>query len=162
MEPRLLFCDNKKLAGLNIRMSYDENSTVDLWSNFMRRKKEISNPVSDELISLQLFDPGYDFSQVNPQATFEKWACMEVADFNHIPKGMSPLILPAGLYAVFTHYGGPARAMFSFNYIFGTWLPASGYQLENRPHFEVMGAKHKYNAPDSEEEIWIPVRLRAS
>lgn len=45
-----------------------------------------------------------------------------------------------------------------FQYIFGTWLPASGYYLDNRPHFEILGHKYKNNDPDSEEEIWIPVK----
>jgi AraC family transcriptional regulator len=45
-----------------------------------------------------------------------------------------------------------------FTYIFTRWLPASGYQLDNRPHFEILGDKYKNNDPESEEEIWIPVR----
>lgn len=39
-------------------------------------------------------------------------------------------------------------------YIFATWLPSSAYVLDNRPHFEVLGAKYKSNDPGSEEEIW--------
>jgi AraC family transcriptional regulator len=43
-------------------------------------------------------------------------------------------------------------------YIFNTWLPKSGYQLDRRPHFEILGEKYKNNNPDSEEEIWIPIQ----
>ncbi|WP_339791455.1 GyrI-like domain-containing protein [uncultured Imperialibacter sp.] len=47
-----------------------------------------------------------------------------------------------------------------FEYIFGTWLPASAYDLDDRPHFEVLGDNYKNNDPTSEEEIWIPIRPR--
>ncbi|MDP5096829.1 MAG: GyrI-like domain-containing protein [Flavobacterium sp.] len=40
-------------------------------------------------------------------------------------------------------------------------MPNSEYQLDNRPHFEILGAKYKNNAPDSEEEIWIPIKRKA-
>jgi AraC family transcriptional regulator len=30
--------------------------------------------------------------------------------------------------------------------------------LDNRPHFEILGEKYKQGSPDSEEEIWIPVK----
>ena len=43
---------------------------------------------------------------------------------------------------------------------FETWLPAYGFVLANRPHFEVLGAKYKNNDPASEEEIWIPIQTQ--
>ncbi len=39
-------------------------------------------------------------------------------------------------------------------------LPNSEYELENRPHFEVLGEKYKNNDPNSEEEIWIPIKKK--
>lgn len=45
-----------------------------------------------------------------------------------------------------------------FRNIFGVWLPASGYTLDRRPHFEVLGEKYKNADPNSEEEIWIPIK----
>ncbi|MFM9945765.1 MAG: GyrI-like domain-containing protein, partial [Bacteroidia bacterium] len=42
--------------------------------------------------------------------------------------------------------------------IYGTWIPNSEYNLDNRPHFEILGEKYKNNHPDSEEEIWIPIK----
>jgi len=32
--------------------------------------------------------------------------------------------------------------------------------LDDRPHFEVLGDKYKNADPDSEEEIWIPIRTK--
>ncbi|MEP1984886.1 MAG: GyrI-like domain-containing protein, partial [Maribacter dokdonensis] len=40
------------------------------------------------------------------------------------------------------------------------WIPNSEYQLDGRPHFEVLGAKYKNNDPNSEEEVWIPIKAK--
>lgn len=45
-----------------------------------------------------------------------------------------------------------------FEYIFVEWLPDTIYELDNRPHFEILGEKYKNNDPDSEEDLWIPIR----
>ena len=73
---------------------------------------------------------------------------------------MQTLILEEGTYAVFD-YKGSGNDNRIFEYIFGTWLPQSEYELDKRPHFEVLGEKYKNNDPDSEEEIWIPIKLKS-
>ena len=72
---------------------------------------------------------------------------------------MEALILPSGLYAVF-HYKGSSSDNSIYQYIFGTWIPNSDYDLDDRPHFEVLGDRYKNNDPNSEEEIWIPIKSR--
>jgi AraC family transcriptional regulator len=32
--------------------------------------------------------------------------------------------------------------------------------LDNKPHFEIMGDQYKNEDPDSEEELWIPIKKR--
>jgi AraC family transcriptional regulator len=46
------------------------------------------------------------------------------------------------------------------NIIFDTWLPDSDSLLDNKPHFEIMGDQYKNEDPDSEEELWIPIKKR--
>ncbi len=70
---------------------------------------------------------------------------------------METFCIPEGQYAVF-HYKGSSADSSIFQYIFGEWLPKSGYELDDRPHFEILGAQYKNNDPESEEEIWIPVK----
>jgi AraC family transcriptional regulator len=77
-----------------------------------------------------------------------------------IPKEMEPYLLPEGLYAVFNYKGAASQGANMFRYIFGTWLPASDYLLDNRPHFEILGEKYKNEDPESEEEIWIPIKTK--
>ena len=72
---------------------------------------------------------------------------------------METFLLEGGLYAVFIHRGSSTDTS-TFHYIFSTWLPKSNYILDSRPHFEVLGEKYKNGDPDSEEEIWIPIKLK--
>ena len=72
---------------------------------------------------------------------------------------METYSLAGGLYAVFD-YKGSSTDPSIFQHIFGTWLPNSEYMLDDRPHFEVLGDKFKNNDPNSEEEIWIPIKTK--
>ena len=155
MLPRIQTLAEKKLIGMRMQMSLADNKTGLLWKAFMPRRKEVSNQLSSELISLQVYPPSY-FQNFNPTAEFEKWAAVEVADVNSIPSGMDTLVIPSGLYAVFDYKGSSTDSRI-FQYIYTTWLPASEYVLDNRPPFEVLGEKYKNNDASSEEEIWIPI-----
>ncbi|HET8810651.1 MAG TPA: GyrI-like domain-containing protein [Flavobacteriaceae bacterium] len=158
MTPRIETITGKKLIGNHLTMSLANNKTADLWKNFMPRRKEITNNLNEDLISIQVYQPDY-FKNFKPANEFEKWAAVEVSDFENLPKGMETFILPSGLYAVFD-YKGPAGNPAVFQHIFQVWLPNSDYVLDDRPHFEVLGKNYKNNAPDSEEEIWIPMKSK--
>ncbi|MCC6372525.1 MAG: GyrI-like domain-containing protein [Bacteroidia bacterium] len=158
--PEIKILQEKKLAGLCLPMSLVNNRTVELWRSFMPRRKEFLNTVSSDFYSLQIYDSSYSFSNFNPHANFHKWASVEVSDFDTLPEGMQALTVPEGLYAVFHYKGDTSNAAAIFQYIFGTWLPQSEFELSNRPHFEVLGEKYKNNHPDSEEDIWIPIQRK--
>jgi AraC family transcriptional regulator len=149
----------KKLIGMRMMMSFGANKTGELWRAFMPRRKEVTNVFSKELISLQIYPASHDFSKFDPNATFEKWAGLEVSDFDVVPEGMEQTLLPGGLYAVFVHKGS-SRDTSTFQYIFGTWLPSSEFIIDERPHFEILGERYKNDHPESEEEIWVPVKKK--
>lgn len=157
LSPAIRIMKEKKLIGKRISISLSNNRTPELWRSFMPRRKEIVNNLNQDFISMQVFE---DFSKFTPETVHEKWAAVEVPDFDHVPADMETFVLPGGLYAVFHYKGTPATFAPTFQYIFGTWFPASGYVVDNRPHFEVIGEKYKNNDPDSEEEIWIPIKQK--
>ena len=160
MNPTIKILSEKKLIGKHIKMSFANNKTFELWRSFMPRRKEIRNSLTTDLFSMQVYGESFDFKNFNPGAEFEKWAAIEVADFNTIPDGMEAYTLAGGLYAVFEYKGDASNAAETFQYIFGTWLPNSDHLLDNREHFEILGEKYKKDSPDSEEEIWIPIRIK--
>ena len=157
MEPKLETIAEKKLVGKRIRTSFSVNRTFELWSNFMPGRKEIKNVIGTELYSIQIYEPLF-FINFDPNQEFEKWATVEVTDFDSVPDGMQTFILIRGLYAVFLYHGAASATTPTFQYILGTWLPNSGYILDDRPHFEVIGEKYKNEDPNSEEELWIPIK----
>jgi AraC family transcriptional regulator len=157
MQPTIQTLTPKKLVGKKIVMSLADNKVVSLWQSFMPRRKEINNTVSSDLYSMKVYDDSFDFTQ--PTREFEKWATMEVTTFDEIPESMESFELVGGLYAVF-FYKGLSTDTSIFRYIFGEWLVSSEYLLDNRPHFEILGERYKNNDPNSEEEIWIPVKLK--
>lgn len=126
----------------------------------MPRKKEIENSIGSELFSVELYDSPSYFALFNPAGEFEKWAAVKVEKFENIPEEMKPVIIPSGLYAVFPFRGTASEAPKLYQYILGSWIPDSTYELDHRPHFALMGEKYKNNDPNSEEEFWIPIRPR--
>jgi AraC family transcriptional regulator len=158
MNPVIKITIEKKLIGKRIIMSLADNKTFELWKSFMPRRKEIRNNLNTDLFSMQVYDKSYDFRNFDPEATFEKWAAIEVSDLDTVPEEMESYSLPEGLYAVFIYKGAASQGTNMFRYIFGTWLPGSDYLLDNRPHFEILGEKYKNEDPESEEEIWIPIK----
>ena len=160
MIPRIETLTEKKLIGKRMKMTLSDNKTRELWRNFMPRRKEIKNNLTNELFSMQVYQQSLDFKNFNQDTLFEKWAAIEVSNFETIPDEMETFILTSGLYAVFLYKGAASSGAKIFQYILGTWLPNSDYSLDNRPHFEILGEKYKNEDPNSEEEIWIPIQLK--
>lgn len=156
MTPSIITIPEKKLVGKRLTMSFANYRIGELWQSFMPGRREISNSLSTDLISLVVYKPAH-FAHFKPTNEFERWAAVEVSEFDHVPDDMETFILPKGLYAVFD-YKGLSTDRSIFQYIMGSWLPASDYMLDDRPHFEVLGEKYKNNDPASEEQIWIPVK----
>ena len=160
MQPRIETITERKLIGQRLSMSLADNLTFKLWQSFMPRRKEIKNYLTTELFSMQVYAQSFDFTFSDHNAAFEKWAAIEVPDFNTVPAEMEAYTLSGGLYAVF-EYKGLSTDTKIFEYIFEAWLPNSkNYLLDERPHFEILGNKYKNNDPNSEEEIWIPIKLK--
>jgi len=158
--PKIVTIKPKILVGINQKMSLTNNTTAQLWQKFMPMRKLIKQTVGNDLYSLQQYNGVLSLSTFSPDNTFTKWAAVEVEHGNDIPENMEALTLAGGLYAVFLYKGLPANYAATFRYIFGTWFPQSDYEVDDRPHFEVLGEKYSNTSPESEEEIWIPIKSK--
>ncbi len=158
MKPTIQHLTNKQLIGMSEAMSLVEDKTGQLFRTFMPRRKEIPNLINADTFDLRVYPEDY-YQPFNPAKLFTKWALAEVSKVEAIPEGMEVFHLIGGQYAVF-HYKGLSADQRIFKYIFMEWLPQSDYVLTDLPHFEVLGEKTKLNDPNSEEEIWIPVRAK--
>jgi len=159
MIPRIETINEKKLIGKRMTMCYADYRIGELWGSFMPRRKEITNTLTNDLISLVVYAPNH-FIDFKPTKQFERWATVEVENFNNVPDELETYNLSSGLYAVFNYKGMSSGAAAFFQYIYSEWVPNSEYILDDRAHFEVLGEKYKNNDPSSEEEIWIPIKAK--
>ncbi|APG59485.1 GyrI-like domain-containing protein [Christiangramia salexigens] len=157
--PEICDIQPKKLIGICMTTSLADDKTGVLWNRFMKLKNSIENVKSDALFSVQNYDADFIKGNFNSQSLFEKWAAIEVEGFTEVPSQLESLELPGGKYAVFIHRGTSRQFAESASFIFEEWLPSSNFELDDRPHFEVMGKAYKgHDNPQSEEEIWIPIK----
>jgi len=157
LKPRIEVHSEIKLVGKRIVMTFAHNRTGELWQSFMSKRGSVINTIGSDLYSVEVYNDTTFFNKFDASREFEKWATVRVTDQSNIPAGMEALTLREGLYAIF-HYKGRARdAQSTYQTIYGVWVPNSKYQLDNRPHFALMGEKYKNDDVNSEEEIWIPI-----
>ena len=157
-QPEIREFAGKLLAGVRRRTSFTNDRTSEIWREFRMGESAIEGRIGNDSYSVKVYDAGYSFANFDPAAEFEKWAAAEVRG---PVEQFEMLEIPAGTYAVFIHKGSAADAPRTFGYIFGGWLPNSRFELEHRPHFEVLPAGYDPFDPDAEEEIWIPVKEKA-
>ncbi|MEQ8244600.1 GyrI-like domain-containing protein [Fulvivirga sp.] len=160
-QPKIVEIQEKLMVGHYITTSLAENATFSLWSKFRAQQSAIKNKLNTDLYSVEVFSSDLKFSEFTPNTKFEKWAAVEVSDLDKVPEGMQTLTIEAGLYAVFIHRGPSHTFPQTAQYIHGQWMPQSAYQLDQRPHFEIMTEDYKGpNHPEAEEEIWVPIKKK--
>lgn len=156
MTPRIELIGKKKLIGLRKNMSLLADQTQQLFGSFMPNRGRIQNTVNGLVVLAKIYPQDY-FTRFDPSTAFTKMAAVEVTEPMDI-EGFEYIETEAGLYAIFEHRGGPGDTAI-FEYIFREWLPQSGYDLDNRPHLDIMPADY-FISEDKREDIMIPVRKK--
>jgi AraC family transcriptional regulator len=146
------------LVGKWTDTSWSASDTFLLWRSFKSGVKEIGNRTDSDFVSVSIYPPAFLSDSFTPASIFRKWAAVAVSSAESLPEGMEVLIIPEGQYAVFEHHGLASDFPATFQYIFFEWLPTSGYELDDRPHFEVMGPAYALNDPEASEYMWIPIK----
>lgn len=158
-QPKIVLFPKTLIIGKSLEMSLTNNLTGSLWQSFMPRRKEIRNTISQDLYSIQVYPENSLGKGFDPNTIFTKWAGCPVKDAIHIPENMDVLTIPEGKYAIFEHKGPASEFAKTFNYIFQEWLTSSGFMVDYRPQFEVMGEKYLgLNNTESIEEVYIPIK----
>lgn len=148
-----------RLAGLSIHTSLSEGKVTGLWKEFRSIQKQFQNPKAHPSYSVSIYEPGLRMKDFNPDTKFEKWAAVQLAAEEELPKGINELIIPSGIYAMFVYQGTVRDFHATARQFFGEWIPQSDYEVDDRPHFEILDERYLGPMnPESEEEIWIPVK----
>ena len=144
-------------VGIQLIMSFQADNSYVLWHSFMPRITEIENRLGFYLVSAQVYPLGF-FNSYMPHTEFVKWASVAVSRLGSVPLGMHEMHIEPSLYLRFMHMGTSKMAHEAFDYIYSSWLPKSDFEVDQRPHFEILGSKYAHDKPHSEEEIYIPIR----
>ena len=167
MEPKIIERGTTMLAGLIFYGDpfaggegwAQENEIGRLWGRFNRfwdeRQAEIQNVVDGNV--------GYEV-HIEP-AEYAESKCfyvmvgVEVSGPADLPLELSVKVLPAGTYAVFSLRGPEITSNWP-EAIYKGWLPQSGYEEAHKVTVERYdGDRFKgVDDPESELEIWVPVR----
>ncbi len=67
MEPRIENLSEKKLVGIQLKMSLANNNTSNLWRTFMPRRREICNSDTIEMISMQVYNEPLRLGDLNQE-----------------------------------------------------------------------------------------------
>ena len=120
MKPEILEIEPRKIIGKCVTTTLSFDDTAALWQDFMSRHKEIKNCVDSGFYSMQVYPSGFKVEEFTRETEFERWAAVEVTDFDTVPEGMQTKTIAGGLYAVFTHVGPVKEFVETSNYILKT------------------------------------------
>ena len=71
MIPKIETINEKKLVGKRMKMCYADYRIGELWGSFMPSRKEITNTLTNDLISLVVYAPSH-FINLKPTNEFER------------------------------------------------------------------------------------------
>ena len=78
----------------------------------------------------------YDDPSAIPEPELRSFAGLIVADDFDVPAPLQEVVVAAGDYAVMTYTGPYAGLPLAYDYLYGTWLPASGREVGAQPVIE--------------------------
>ena len=149
MEPKIVSRPAFTVAGLVHRGPVDGEKIAALWGQFGARMGELQ-PVIEPDVTY-----GVMANYCEDSGEFDYIAASQVPNDKGLPEGFVPVEIPAGDWAVFTTTI-PEMGQ-TYPYIYGTWLPQSGYQHGPAPEFELYGPGFDPVNPACELEIYVPV-----
>jgi AraC family transcriptional regulator len=129
----------------------------ELWLNFNKRRAEIPNRKKSIGFGLAM-----EFGEENGIEELTYMAAAQVNDSKCIiPRGMRMVTMPPNTYAIFETTGSPDSIHAVFDYIYGVWLPSSGFRrAEDGYDLEIFDARYKIEGDSSFSTFCVPVKKK--
>lgn len=156
MEPKFIEVEAFRVIGMMANFNDETKQGIpDLWRIFGPRMQEVS-------VRIEGTTYGVCFPAALDEENFDYMAAVPVDNFDTIPDGMVARTVPAHKFAVFTHRTGEDTMhndlQKSMQYIWGTWLPNSGYEHAKVPDFELYDSRMDPITETGEFDIYLPVK----
>jgi AraC family transcriptional regulator len=160
MEPKFVTLPEKKVVGLGtkfVSIMFPENNDMTiipaLWGQFIAQMGSIGDRVGHACFGVVEHLPGSA-----SEGEMFYIACVEVANFDSVPKGMVHRAIPAGRFAVFTHKGKLDRIGQTMDAIYKDWLPKSGLKRRQAADLELYDQRFDPHSEESEFDIMVPIQ----
>lgn len=160
MEP--IFESKNEFYVIGLGQNFERGKTQDigkkLWPEFSKRFDEIPNKkggVGNDYVTYGICQEIWVDDKIQDQ--FNYFAAVEVDKNTTPPDGMTLIKIEKQNYAIFTHKGGLSTLDHTNQYIWGTWLPQSGYELAQASDIEVYPANFQASDCKANFEIWVPL-----
>jgi AraC family transcriptional regulator len=152
MEPKFVELEGFTVVGMRYFGDNKNQEIKDMWGEFNKKCNLIQNVKENSpCLGVCSMIPG-------EKEKFEYVAGLMVSKTDPIPEGFVSRELKPQKYAVFTHKGSLETLKDTYNFIYATWLPNSGYECAETPDFEWYDDRFKDFAPDSEFDIYVPIK----
>jgi len=157
VEPMIVELEEMTVVGIQTLFSMKCNLIPVLWERFSPRMQEIKDVVRKDVV----LEVSYDMQGGGEEVIFFVLAGLIVGSVENIPEGMTYKRVPAHEYAFFTHYGPISRIYDTYDWIYNNLLPRSAYEVDNAAcTIEWYDERFRMDSPDSEYDIYVPVRKR--
>jgi predicted transcriptional regulator YdeE/DNA-binding transcriptional MerR regulator len=156
MEPKIISKPSFTLLGLRYYGKNEHGEISQLWGQFNRRMATLGGlPYETGDAAIGLCITPDDSPQ---EGAFEYVAGLPVSKVGDVPEGFVVREIPEYTYAVFAHKGDLPSLGKTYEYIYETWLPQSGYQVAAKIDFEYYDQEFKNFAPNSVFYIYVPIK----
>ncbi|MFO1389832.1 GyrI-like domain-containing protein [Cellvibrio sp.] len=151
--PRFVELPPLLIAGMRELLTHDPDAIPALWQKFGPHINNITHQTNAVAYGLCVH------SSENKSGELYYMAGCEVREFTDLPADLSPLIVPANRYAVFTHEAHVSEIRNTIDYIFDRWLPTSGvkHKCQLVHFFERYAEDFDPAKGIGGTEIWLPV-----
>jgi AraC family transcriptional regulator len=149
MEPEFVQRPAFTLVGIKYRGKNEQGEIPQLWNAFMDSMKDIPRIVNPQVC----YGAQNNFNEATGE--FDYLAAYEVPEDSQPPAGMETWPVTAGHYAVFRTT--LPDIMQTYEYIYGTWMPQSGYQRASGVEFELYDDTFNSQDPTSTLSLYVPL-----
>lgn len=160
VHPQIVEIPPVRVAGLRGETTLGDNVLPKLWGQFNAMAHLVPNKIeAPRGFGICEACSENTLYNMNDNVKFTEVVGAEVTSFQNLPEQFVEKELPGGRYAVFTHKGSLRMLKSTFDYIWGTWFLTTKEELDGREDFELYDNRFiGLNHPDSEIDIYIPVR----
>jgi AraC family transcriptional regulator len=147
------FVDGKPMLLVGIGEHYNCETSAGIPAQWQRFLPHFGNVPGQ--LNRKAYGVKYNFDD---DENFDYLCGVEVADFSRTPQGWEHLRVAEQRYAVFTHSEHISTIRRTWSTVWNVWLPSSGHQVADAPHFELYGESFNADTGTGGVEIWIPIR----